>query len=192
MGKQWTRSDYSDMQWAFIEHYCELLKGADAARLAGYSEKSIYSIASENLRKPKIRAEIDRRLEAKRDNMKGELINRIITTATASIGDFMRFEVDKDTGVEEWTGYDFVKARDEGKLDRIKKLKVTKTGIEVELYDAQAARFKLAQIFGLDKQDELMLKLPPEVATAIGALGMNMDVFMKELAALLAEERGGG
>ena len=46
----------------FIDEYLKCFNGAEAARKAGYSKRSIYSIASENLRKPEVREEIDRRM----------------------------------------------------------------------------------------------------------------------------------
>ena len=45
-------------QKRFAELYAEKLNGTQAAIEAGYSEKTAYSIASENLRKPEIRERI--------------------------------------------------------------------------------------------------------------------------------------
>lgn len=51
-------------QTLFIKHYVGGMSGKRAAILAGYSARSAEVIASENLRKPKIRAEIARLLRS--------------------------------------------------------------------------------------------------------------------------------
>ena len=55
-------------QTAFIEYYCSVdvgMNGTEAARRSGYagSNQVLAQVASENLRKPDVRAEIDRRLD---------------------------------------------------------------------------------------------------------------------------------
>ena len=57
----------SDKQASFIRWYCSALvnmNGTEAARRAGYkgNDQTLAAIAAENLRKPKIREEIDRRI----------------------------------------------------------------------------------------------------------------------------------
>lgn len=44
----------SDKQKAFCEHYAACLNATEAAKRAGYSEKTAYAIGAENLRKPQI------------------------------------------------------------------------------------------------------------------------------------------
>ena len=59
----------SELTWkqkAFIDEYMKDFNGGAAAVRAGYSEDSAYSIASENLKKPEIKAELQRRYEAGR------------------------------------------------------------------------------------------------------------------------------
>lgn len=53
----------NDRQKAFCEYYAENPNATDAARRAGYSEKTAYSIGQENLKKPELLAYI-RRLQA--------------------------------------------------------------------------------------------------------------------------------
>jgi phage terminase small subunit len=48
-------------QARFVDEYMVCLNGAEAARRAGYSKKTARAIASENLRKPEIAAEIAKR-----------------------------------------------------------------------------------------------------------------------------------
>ena len=47
----------------FCEHYIRTGNATEAAKLAGYSEKTAYSIGSENLKKPEISEYIARRVE---------------------------------------------------------------------------------------------------------------------------------
>lgn len=67
----------------FCKEYLVDLNGTQAAIRSGYSEHTAYTIASENLRKPQIRAEIDRlrkiredRLEASADFVVRELMRQ--------------------------------------------------------------------------------------------------------------------
>lgn len=52
----------TDKQRRFIEEYMVDCNATQAATRAGYSAKTAYSIGDENLRKPVIKAEIDRRM----------------------------------------------------------------------------------------------------------------------------------
>lgn len=45
----------NERQKAFCEHYVACLNATEAARKAGYSEKTAYSIGNENLKKPEIK-----------------------------------------------------------------------------------------------------------------------------------------
>lgn len=44
----------NEKQKAFCEHYAACLNATEAAKKAGYSEKTAYSIGNENLKKPEI------------------------------------------------------------------------------------------------------------------------------------------
>lgn len=52
----------TNKQQAFIDYYLICFNATEAARQAGYSEKTARSIGHENLTKPDIREEIDRRV----------------------------------------------------------------------------------------------------------------------------------
>lgn len=86
--------------------------GTKAAILAGYSEKTAKSIASENLTKPNIRAYID---EALRERLlgKNEVLARLADIATGSIEDLLG-----ETGE-----FDYKAAKAAGKLGLVKKVK---------------------------------------------------------------------
>ncbi|MEQ8710235.1 MAG: terminase small subunit [Rhodospirillales bacterium] len=61
-GKGQRKSGLTAKQAKFVEEYCIDQNGTQAALRAGYSEKTAYSIASENLRKPEISAVILERM----------------------------------------------------------------------------------------------------------------------------------
>ena len=56
-------SGLNPRQIAFINEYLISFNITQAAIKAGYSEKTAYSIGSENLKKPEIKLEIDRRMK---------------------------------------------------------------------------------------------------------------------------------
>lgn len=92
-------SQFTAKQAAFIDFYIETLNGTEAARLAKYKgdDNTLAVIAWENLRKPKIRKEIDQRL-TDRTMSANEVIARLDDQARANIGVFFKI-------IEEWTFY---------------------------------------------------------------------------------------
>ena len=50
-------------QQKFIDYYIQTGNATEAAKLAGYSSKTAYSIGNENLNKPEIKQAIDERLK---------------------------------------------------------------------------------------------------------------------------------
>lgn len=56
----------TEKQLAFCEFYIECGNATEAAKKAGYSKKTAYSVGSENLKKPEISAYIENRLEEQR------------------------------------------------------------------------------------------------------------------------------
>jgi phage terminase small subunit len=138
---------------AFVAHYCRCLNQTKAARLAGYSEKSAYSIGYENLRKPHVQEAV--RTEFQRMAMPSEeVLARLSAQAASNIGDFLKVDTDGDVF---WVDLSVEKP-----LHLIKKLKITKstlgdsddaiivdTKVEIELYDAQSALTTLAKHHGL-------------------------------------------
>lgn len=75
-------------QKIFVDEYLVDFNATRAAIAAGYSEKTAYSIGWENLRKPEIKAELDRRLDEVRMS-KGEVLRRQSDIAAGDIADFM-------------------------------------------------------------------------------------------------------
>lgn len=54
-------------QKAFADYYIEFGNSTEAARKAGYSEKTCYAIGAENLKKPQISAYISERMQAQNE-----------------------------------------------------------------------------------------------------------------------------
>lgn len=170
-----TAGKFTPKESLFIEHYLVSLNGAKAARLAGYSEGSAKEIACENLTKPHIRTEIDRRLKEKIINA-NEVLERLTNQATGDVTDLM--ELTKEDGSLD---LDAVKAAGLGPLIKKVKLKrrnysppqgvpYTEIDTELELYDAQSALVHLGRYHELftDKvktlDDERLKKLQDELA----------------------------
>ncbi len=138
MNKQFT-----DKQRNFINEYPKDFNATQAAIRAGYSPRTAYIIGFENLRKPKIRAEIDRILE-ERVMSRNEVLARLANQANADIRDF----IDILPGGRQVL-LNIEKAAQAGKTHLIKKLKITKGGPEIELYDAQSALVHLGRHYKL-------------------------------------------
>ncbi len=79
----------TEKQRQFVLHYLEHFNSARAAREAGYSEKSDYSIGSENLRKPEIAQAISEELEKR--GITPERVKCVIAEMAFS-GDMAEFE----------------------------------------------------------------------------------------------------
>ncbi len=148
----------------FISEYIKSFNGADAARRAGYSEKTAYSIASKLLRNVDISDEIKRRIDEVAMSA-NEVLLRLAEQARSSQKPFIRIT---DDG---FVYFDFSHPDAKDNLHLIKKLKSKRTRrvdgpiddkteyedewVEVELYDAQAALALLGRYHGLftDKVD---------------------------------------
>ena len=137
-------------QQAFIDEYLTCWSAAEAARRAGYSESTARNIGHENLTKPDIQAEIQRRV-SERAMSADEVLVRLAAQARGDMSDFVSFV----PGIK-LPFFDLAKAHEAGKFGLVKKLKYGKDGeVEFELYDAQAALVQLGKVHKLftDKQD---------------------------------------
>lgn len=89
----------TEKQRRFVDYYVETGNKTEAAKKAGYSEKTAASIGDENLRKPAIKAAIDarlRELEGKRIAKADEVMQFLTST--------LRGEVKEERVVVEGTG----------------------------------------------------------------------------------------
>jgi phage terminase small subunit len=147
---------FTKKQQVFINEYLLRFNVTKAAQAAGYSEKTAYSIGWELLRKPEIKAEIDRRLDEVRLG-KPEVLRLLSDIAHGDMGDFLAIG---SMGF----GLDLEGAREAGITKLIKKVKQKTTTflaksesaedrevheIEIELYDAQSALVTLGKHHGL-------------------------------------------
>ena len=79
---------FTDKQKAFINEYLQCWNATQAALNAGYSEKTAYSIGHENLKKPEIAEEIQRRID-ENCMTADEALLEMASIARGDISDFM-------------------------------------------------------------------------------------------------------
>lgn len=160
-------------QSAFIDFYLIDFNATNAARKAGYkgSYNTLKSVGCENLTKPYIRAEIERRLKDR--HMSGdEAIARLTQQAKSSIADFV--DIGEDGLVINPDAIKYL-----GHL--IKKIKDTKHGVEIELHDQQKALELIGKVCGLFRT-----KVDVDWRGEIEALGYSAgDVFNQLVGELL-------
>ena len=140
----------NNKQRAFVEHYLAHWNASKAAHLAGYSEKTAYAQGSRLLKDAEVQGAITERLK---DLQAGadEVLTRLTAHSRGNMDDFL-----SPMGL-----IDLVKAREQGVMPLVKKVKqrtttVSKSDgedfesheIELELYDAQAATVQLGKILG--------------------------------------------
>lgn len=136
----------NDRQRLFIEKYLLCLNATQAAKDAGYSERTARFIGCENLTKPNIRAEIERRL-ADVGMGKNEVIARLADHARGDMTLFMRTV---KRGKTEEVVADLAGALRRGDTRLVRKAKFdAKGGVTIELYDAQRALATLAHVHGI-------------------------------------------
>jgi phage terminase small subunit len=131
--------ELTDKQRLFVSHYVACLNATRAAELAGYAgSRNVLAVTGhENLRNPKIRAEIDAAL-AEAAMPASEVLARLTAQARGTLADVIR---PRGRGY----GIDFKHAEEMGALDLVKKYTKTDKSVSVELYDAQAALALLAK-----------------------------------------------
>jgi phage terminase small subunit len=138
----------TDKQKVFVEEYLTCWNATEAARRAGYSERSAQQIGTENLSKPVIAEAIKTRV-AEKVMSADEVLVRLATHARATLEDVGEIA---DTGT---FTVDLKKARDNGTLGVIKEIEPLLIGYKVKLHDQQAALVHIAKVHGLliDKQN---------------------------------------
>jgi phage terminase small subunit len=124
----------SAKQNAFINEYLQCWNASEAARRAGYSEKSARVIGHENLTKPDITTEIQRRVSELAMGP-DEVLIRLGEQARNEHGRYITPE-----------GYlDLPRLLADGKGHLIKGIKETPQGKSYEFYDAQAALVQIGK-----------------------------------------------
>jgi phage terminase small subunit len=149
----------TNKQRVFIDAYLETFSGAEAARRAGYSQRTARQMGRENLSKPYIKAEIDARLEESRMSA-DEALQALSEIARGDIGEFM------DVSTVGWN-ISLVDENEDGTYQKkkstrlIKKIKQKVTTIqgggddgreiietEIELHDPLSAIDKILRVAG--------------------------------------------
>lgn len=162
-------------QRAFVEAYLSCLNATEAARRAGYSEKTAYAIGWENLRKPEIAAAVEAGFK-ERAMPAEEVLARLADYARGSADDFVTVyksplltingEPIRDEEGQPIMRYfpslDIEKARERGMLHLVKKVTYTAHGPSVELYDAQAALVKLGEYHRMFGGKSVNLNVTPD------------------------------
>jgi phage terminase small subunit len=195
-------------QRAFIDNYILTLNATEAARLAGYKgdNNTLAVVGYENLRNPKIAAQIDSRM-AKLTISANETLARVTQQATGSLADFLIIDSSGNASI------DFAKAQSAGKLGLVKKYsetevsRTTKDGevistkrVNIELYPADAALDKLMRYHSL-YNDKIVLTWQEEIvgllregrvtqADVIGELGYDLAEELFKSAGILAVTSG--
>lgn len=127
----------SARQRVFIAKYLRNFNATAAALAAGYSERSAASIGHENLKKPEIAAEIERRL----DELTMGTEEALLRLTEQGRGAHTAF-ISNDGRV------DIVGLKAAGLGHLIKSTKETRWGRVVEFYDGQAAIDKILRVRG--------------------------------------------
>ena len=134
-------------QERFVTEYLECWNASEAARRAGYSDKTAGAIGWENLRKPEIEDAIAQRI-SDRGIKTQEVLLRLTAMARADIGDFF------STGDDGRPRIDLERAREAKRLGLIRRLHVGSDGaITIELHDAQAALTILGKALGILREN---------------------------------------
>ncbi len=146
----------SNKQKVFIDEYLIDFNATQAAIRAGYSEKTAAVIGHENLRKPYLWEQIEKRLQEKHMSA-DEALDLLAQQARGDLGEFMDIYS---------TGYNLKLLGDDGERKNtrlIKKIKQKVTTFiakkesdedrevvetEIELYDAQSAIDKILRVHG--------------------------------------------
>ena len=129
-------------QRAFVFEYLKDFCASKAAIRAGYSPKWAGTNCDKLLKNTNISEMIDVEFE-KRAMSAHEVLSRMTDMARGSVEDYLKVD---DFG---HASIDLEQMRDAGKLHLIKKYRVTKQAVEVELYDAQAALVQMGKQHGL-------------------------------------------
>ena len=92
----------TEKQLAFCEFYIECGNATEAAKKAGYSKKTAYSVGSENLKKPEVSAYIENRLaeqRAKRIASADEVMEFFSAVMRGEVKDAFDLDPDLDTRI---------------------------------------------------------------------------------------------
>lgn len=135
-------SKFTDKQRAFIEHYLSCWNATEAAISAGYSKKTARSMGCENLTKPNIREEIEKRM-SELAMTANEVLFRLGKMARSSVDDIVKMDEKGHISL------DFAKAKENGSIHLIKSIVPTAHGTKVELHDQRGALVDIGKHLGM-------------------------------------------
>ncbi len=136
-------------QKRFVEEYLIDLNSTQAAIRAGYSKKTAYAIGTENLKKPEIRDEIQRRqeqLQNKLEITQEKVLQELAAIAFANGSDFAQVVNDGLQPTVKMVSTDTLPPE---KLAAIAGIKANQYGIEVKLHDKVKALELLSKYLGV-------------------------------------------
>lgn len=134
----------NNKQRVFVEEYLKCWNATEAARRAGYAERSIRVIASENLAKPNIKSVIEARI-AELKMSADEVLLRLANQARGDIGEFTEIGNSSDLGNHSQSA---IVKKFKKRTYRPKDCDPYEE-IEIELYDTQAALVHLGKAHAL-------------------------------------------
>lgn len=136
-------------QQRFCDEYLVDLNATQAALRAGYSKKTAYSIGVENLRKPEIQAEIQKRQNRLRNKLEitqEKVLRELAAIAFANGSDFAKVVNDGLFASVKMIPTDELPPE---KLPAIAGIKANQYGVEVKLHDKVKALEQLGKYLGL-------------------------------------------
>lgn len=124
-------------QRVFVDEYLQCWNATEAAKRAGYSERTAYSIGARLLKNVEIVEDVQARL-AERQMSADEALTILADMARGDVGDAVT-----DDGI-----IDMAALKKAGKTHLVKSYSITQTGVRVEFHDPQAAIDKILRVAG--------------------------------------------
>lgn len=140
-------SKLTDKQQRFVQEYVKDWNATQAALRAGYAESGAGQEGHRLLKNAEIRAAIDRFL-ADLGATPERVIAEQVVLAYSDIGDYLQSYEDGKLLPSEQEAL-------RKKTRAIKKIKISKKGVELELYDKQKSLDSLAKILGMVKESPI-------------------------------------
>ncbi len=168
-------SELTDKQRLFCIYYPKCFNATKAAKKAGYSEDTAYSIGWELLKKPEIKAEIQKLKQNKLNRAMlspDDIFQRYLDIAFACITDYVSFgqrsyKVKDKKGKERTIMYNYIDLNNSNEVDGslISEVKQGKDGVSIKLHDAMKALDWLSKYMDIATEEQKLKceKLKAEV-----------------------------
>ena len=169
----------TNKQKAFIEEYMIDLNATQAAIRAGYKEKAAYMTGAENLRKPQIQEELQRRMrerEIRTEITQDKVLKELAKIGFADIKDYLSFRTaktvvarDKETGEPIIDYAQIIEVVDSSEVDgsMIQEVSLSSKGVfSFKLHDKMSALDKIGKHLGMfiDKVESTNVNLNKDVS----------------------------